>query len=325
MGLGLNIQHTFCSNLSSGTISMTGDPDTLITDNGDGTININHGGEFRIVDRTDTFNFISRSRLRSWVATNNIDHIASGTDGSKVIIVDINSVITIVALPSGSGKLLANEGAGVPNFNTHLQLGSIVKDAGSIDSFLFFVGINNNIHNRVRFLLDTTNVINSINSPQDIVISGNNDLKLKYTKGSALLTDIGFIKTDGLNLDEDILSADLPDVFLVSVTRDGIIQSFSTDLDVLNIESSVGNLTPMSNNTAANRYLLGFADEQFAVILFGKTDFGGGAALQDAADAIEDLDNIALTQAGVKLRKISVIKSETDNANFILNLLKQYR
>ena len=322
MGLGLDKQQKYYSDLSTGVMTMTGDPETLLTDNGDGTIDVNHGGVYRIVDRTDTFNFLSRSRCKSWVATSNIDHTASGADGNKVIIVDNTGVISIIALPSGSAKLLADEGAGIPNFNTHLQIGSLSKDAGSIDSFLFFVGINNNIHNRLRYGLDTVGVVNSVNDPQDIIISGNNDLKLKYTKGSALFTDIGFINTNGLSLDQDILLADIADVPLVSVTRDGIIQSLSTDLDVLNIESPIGTLTPMGNNQAANRYVLGFADEQFVGILFGQVDFGTVAL---AAAASEALNNIALTQFGVKLQKISVDKSETDNANFILTLLKQFR
>lgn len=322
MGLGLDKQQKYCSDLSTGLLSMTGDPETLITDNMDGTIDINHGGQFRIVDRTDTFNFLSRARRNSFIATNNIDHTASGTDGNKVIIVDMSGTITIEALASGSAKLLAFEGVGVPNFNTHVQIGSISKDSGTINSFLTVISVNNNINNKLRFATDTIGVVNSVNDPQDIVISGNNDLKLNYTKGSSILTDIGFVDTDGLSPDQDILAADVTDVPILSVTRDGIIQAIGTDLNVLDIESPIGTLTPMGNNRSANRYVLGFADEQFIAVLFGQADF---STIDVAAIAPETLDNIALTQFGVKLRKISVEKSETDNANFVLTLLKQFR
>lgn len=324
-GYGLPEQKDYFSSLSTGIITMTGDPETLITDNMDGTIDINHGGDFRIVDRTDTFNFLSRSRRRSFVATSNIDHTASGTDGNKVIIVDNTGAISIVALPSGSAKLLAFENGGPPNFNTHVQIGSITKDAGVINNFVGLVTINNNIYNNVRYIMDSVGILNNTNDPQDIVISGNNDLKLKYTAGSSMLTDTGFPDNAGISINQNILAADIPDVPIVSVTRDGIIQAVGTDLNVLDIESPIGTLTPMANNTASNRYSLGFADEFFIVILFEQFDFGGGTALQDASDAPDNLNNITLTQFGVKLRKISVDKNETDNANFLLKKLDRFQ
>ena len=322
MGLGLDRQKKYCSDLSTGLISMTGDPSTLITDNMDGTININHGGDFRIVDRTDTFDFISRSRRRSWVATNNIDHTASGADGNKLILVDINGTITITTLPSDSAKLLAFEGDGTPpNLNTHIQIGSITKDAGVINNFVAVVTVNNNIFNNVRYISDSMGNINFVHEPQDIVISGNNDLKLKYVAGSSLLTDLGFTSTNGLSINQDTFVSDIIDVPILSITRDGIIQAIGTDLNVIDIESPIGTLTPMGNNQSANRYVLGFATEQFVGVLFGEEDFGTLAA---AVAAEENLNNITLTQFGVKLRKISVDKSETDNANFVLTLLKQF-
>lgn len=320
-GYGLPEQKAYYDSLSTGLISLTGDPTTLITDNGDGTMDINHGGDFRIVDRTDTFNFISRSRLRSFVATSNIDHTASGADGNKVIIIDNTGTISIIALPKNSSKLSADEGSGIPNFNTHLQIGTLTKNSGTVNNFIFLVTINNNIFNNTRFFLDSIGIINTIMDPQDIVISGNNDLKLKYTKGSSLLTDTGFKNTGGLSLNQNKLIADIVDVPIISVTRDGLIDSISTDLNVVDIESPIGTLTPMSNNQAANRYILGFADEEFVVALYGQIDFGTIAA---AALAPDLLANIDLTQFGTKLRKISVNKNETDNANFIFTLLNQF-
>ena len=46
-------------------------------------------------------------------------------------------------------------------------------------------------------------VVNSLNEPQDVVISGNNDLKLNFTAGSSLLTDTGFVDNNGLSLNQN--------------------------------------------------------------------------------------------------------------------------
>ena len=309
------------------TVDLLSDPGgdaTVIGTFDDGTLNINHAGNYQVVKPIDQFNFVMKAFGRSWAPVSNLDHTAVGADGNFVIIVDETGVISIDELPSGSAKLLAFEGTGIANFNSHVQIGSITKAGNVINSFVPVLSTTNNIHNKHRYFLDSVGVLNNKNNPQAIEFAGAS-LELVYKAGDSLLTDIGFTDTGGVSPDQDILAADLNPATLVLVTRDDVIQAVTLDIDVVNIESPVGTIVAMSNSTAANRFVLGFADELFIAYLLGQTDYAGGSALADAANAGEAVDNPSLTILGVLMDQISLMKNETDlTANATLTVLSRF-
>ena len=323
MGFLTSKKIEIAKNKSTGLLSIDGDPTTLFSDNGDGTFNINHNGTGEIVDRIDSNNYIPRAKQISWVATSNIDHTAAGSDGNFTVLVDATNTISVVQLGSGLAVLSAFATNGDPNLNTHVQIVSFSKEAGSIISFVTIEFWNGNIHTKVRNFADQIGVLNSTNEPQDIEVVGGN-LELIYKAGSNFLKDEGFQETDGLSPDQDILANDVNPVPILLATRDNIIQSISTDLDVENYESSIGTLSLIPNNNAANRFILGFAAEQFVASLLGQEVFSGGSAQADAAASGELIDNPAISRFGNRIKLISLVEGETDLTNATLTDLLRF-
>jgi len=402
MGLGLDKQLKYCSDLSTGVISLDGDIDTIITINDNlpvaslatrisatevnfeitghatfnlsigsfirtsgwtpaaynitgvvlslpdannvrvvplsdpvtnatgsigvwdaGSINVAHNGVYRIVERPSLY--VPRSKMRAFSATNNIDHSAIASDGNLQVIVDVNQVISIIQQASGEPVLPTFNGAGIENSNTHVQLGVVAKQAGIVDAPSGFIQWNGNIHNRYRFGINTVGVLN-VN--QDVDFTGG-DLTLIYKQGSILSTDTGLTDTGGVDQDQNILTSDINNVTIITVNRNNIIQSVGTSVNVLNFESPVGTFAVMPNNTAANRFYVGFINPNFAGGGFlggvlGQETFSGGSALADAAASTEALDIPGIIIRGVKLIKASILKNETDLVNATKTKLNKF-
>lgn len=288
-----------------------------------GSLNINHNGKYRNLKRPSLYR--PQSTMLFFVAKNNIDHSAIGTDGNFSIVVDDTETISIIQLPTGIAKLEAFLGAGVPNFNTHLELGTFFKDAGVVGGFTPVAFWNGNIHNRFRYSADTIGVLNNT---QDVDFTGG-DLTLIYRAGFIFSTDVGFADTGGVSNEQNILTSDVNAPLILTVTRDNIIQDISVDVNVTDFESPVGTLTPLGVARAGNRFMLGFVDPNFPgggflVNLLGQMPFPGATRVQDAANSTEPLDNPNLTKLGSRLIKISVDVNEVDLNNAIKTKLEKF-
>ena len=97
----------------------------LLTDNGDGTFNINHAGQAEIIDRSNPY--YPKQKYSSWSITNNIP---VGADGAYVILIDSTGAIVQHQYSDESSQLEATD----DNFNTdnHIQLGSLTVEGGLI-------------------------------------------------------------------------------------------------------------------------------------------------------------------------------------------------
>jgi hypothetical protein len=305
MGYGGDKQKKYYNDLSTGLIKIDGDPTGLITDNGDGTFNVNRAGKYRVVDRSDPNNFDSRSRIYNWPITSNIDHTVAGSDGNIIVYVDKDQTIKVTMLSSG-GALL--DAISDPNINDVVQIGNIVVQGGVVFGIEIFLFVNNNIQNKFRNLLSYMPTLRSILQPPILEPVGGN-LQLIYTSGFSLIPIVGFEDSEGRNPDQSETTSSNP-VNIGIVTRDNVLQSFSTNLDVNNYESSPGVITAKANNKATNNFALGFGP--FVVQLYGQEEYAGTSPEIQASTANEDVDNPGISRFGSKLKQYSVLQGEVD-------------
>lgn len=338
-GYGLPEQRIYYRNLSTGLIiigSGTDDPANLLTDNGDGTIDVNFGGEFRIVDRVNEDNttpvlnnrpFKIRSRIVKWVATANINHIAAGSDGEFWITVDENSTIEITLSTTGSLLVPVFSDSGI-NLNTHLQLGGMVKTSGTVDVLESAPVVDNNIPNTIRHI--ARNAIGVINSADESIeidpIAGT--IQLALNEGITFTGAPGqWLASGGLTTNFFRSVATSPvSIFTIDRAGDGNIVSISTSANVTEFESSPGVFSSIGASKAANRFYQ--SELIFITELLGQKTFSGGARLTDAAADNEPLDIPGLTSLLPKVVQISVDNASTDlslTAQAIFTLLKQFR
>ena len=331
MGLGLNRQQNLYSNFSSGLISIgnsTDDPSNLITNNGNGTISINFGGKYKIVDRVNTANnryYTSRSRILSWKPVADLDHTSIGSDGNFIIVVDDAETISIIQLSSNQALLPVYSDT-EPNQNTHIQIGNFVKSGGAIISSTIEVAqlVNNNTPNRLNNIAQTIGTVNSIVSPIEISPI-TSSIQIATTQGRAFVPRSGFAQTKGINPDQFTTNASSP-TLIILITRDNLIQGQSFNVNVNDYESSPGIITAKSNSRVTNNFILAFA--QFNVQLLGQIEFSGADRLQDASEFSEELDLPELVLAGAKISKVSIEQGATDLTNSseaIFRDLEQFR
>jgi hypothetical protein len=270
----------------------------LFTDNGDGTYNLNYGGQVEIIDRSNYA--YPKLRIIDFSATNNIN-----TGGNGVFVILINSLGQIInhQYADQVAELKAND----PNFNTdnHVQLGVVALDAGFISSLQPVIQYSGNIPNRLRSTQRAISIINSNVSPIRIESSGAN-LNLKIMAGSSISSDFGFTSQGAKAPDFDEVFVDEDPAFLLGVLRDNTFFASGFDLDVLNYESSVGVLTVMTNNRFSNRYLISFTD--FIGYTLGQNQYN---SLQEAFDSELNPDTPSSGAAGLLTNRISLAKNAT--------------
>lgn len=307
---------------STGLVKFNGDSSTLITDNGDGTININHSGLFDRIVKTDPGNYESETISGNWIATNNIDHTAAGADGNVLIIVDRNGVISIIQLVSGNA-FLPSFSTTEPDLNSHIQIGILTKTAGSIFNLEPTIVWNGNVMSRLRYLIKEIGVLTSLTNPSVITAGGN--LELNVTSGDRLLIDSegAFLQTDGMN-PEQVNDNALTSALIVKALRDDSISSQSLDLDVNNIEdiNSPGMLVSKGASRASNNFMLTF--QTFIVQIYGQIIYSGGTRIVDASQANESSEIPGIALAGGKIVQISVDNAETDLDNAIFKKLNRF-
>lgn len=337
MGLGLDKQLELCSSLSTGLIKIgtdSDDPTTLITDNGDNTIDTNFSIKYRIVDRvndsngTPANNQFTRSRSRMFIASpvSNLSH-SSITDGNVLFLVDSASAVTAIQLVSGQATLSPHSDVD-PDLNTHVQIGGLTKVAGSVEAGTLFVeqNVNNNIYNRLRNAQQAMGTINSIDDP--ITISPiATTIQITVNSGRAFLpSEAGFIQTKGLNPSQFTNSAASP-VTVLSVDRlgDGNIVNISTSLNVNQFESVPGTFTAKGSNRASVNKIIAFGN--FVVELLGQIEYSGSTRLDDGLAANEPVDNPAISSAGAKISEIAIDVGATDlslTSEAKFKILKQF-
>lgn len=336
-GYGLQEQQTLYSSLSTGLIKIgtnSDDPTTLITDNGDNTIDTEFDVNYRIVDRvndangTPANNQFTKSRSRIFTASpvSNLSH-ASITDGNVLFLVDNTGAVSAVQLTSGGADLSPHSDVD-PDLNTHVHIGGLTKSSGSVEASTLFVeqSINNNIYNRNRNIEQAIGTINSIDNPITISpIAGT--IQIATTAGRAFLPGAaGFIQTKGFNPSQFTNTASSPTTILtVDRVGDGNIVNVSTSLNVNEFESTPGTFTAKGANKASVNKIIAFST--FNVELLGEVTYSGGSRLTDALAANESVNNPGISSAGAKIQEIAIDNGATDLtlvAEAIFKDLKQF-
>ena len=274
----------------------------LLTDNGNGTFNINHAGQAEIIDRSNPS--YPKQKYPSWSIANNI---AIGTDGVYVILIDSTGTIVQHQYSDQSSELKATD----ENFNTdnHIQLGTLSVDGGFISSIQPVIQYSGNISNRFRAFQRLLGLVNSSKAPISITPILNT-LNLQINVGNSASADFGYVKLGSKAPDIDRVDPVVAPAFLLTALRDNSIIGAGFDLDVSLFESSIGIATVMTNNRASNRWLISFTD--FAGVILGQTEHNSVAI----ALASTNLANIpAIASAGLLVTKIAVLKN-TLNLDF---------
>jgi hypothetical protein len=270
----------------------------LFTDNGDGTYNLNFGGQVEIIDRTNYA--YPKLRIVNFSATSNIN---AGGDGVFVILINSSGQIVNHQYTDQGSELKADD----PSFNTdnHVQLGTVNIDTGLISSIQPVIQYSGNLPNRLRATQRAIAIINSNISPIRIEPNGAN-LNLDIKTGSSISADFGFPNQEAKAPDFDKISSPVTQAFLVGALRDNTIFTASTDLDVINYESSVGVLTVMTNNRFSNRYLVSFTD--FAGYVLGQNQYND---ITTAFNASFNAQIPSIAAAGLFTNRITVAKNAT--------------
>jgi hypothetical protein len=234
----------------------------LLSDNGDGTFNINHSGRALIIDRSNPY--YPKDKYPFWNATNNIP---VGADGVYVLLINSSGSIVQHQYADQSSQLKATD----PDFNTdnHIQLGTISVFGGLINSIQPVIQYSGNIANRLRGLNRILGVVNSVTEPIRIV-PVINTLNIAIQVGDSSSADFGFVKLGAKAPDIDRVDPELSPALLVTALRDNTIIGASFDIDVTLFESSPGVTTIMNPNKFAVRWLISFTD--FVGVILGKTE-----------------------------------------------------
>lgn len=270
----------------------------LFTDNGDGTYNVNYAGQVEIIDRTNYA--YPKLRIINFLATNNIN---AGGNGTFVILINSLSQVINHQYADQASELKADD----PTYNTdnHVQLGTVSIDTGLISSIQPVIQYSGNISNRLRATQRAISIINSNVNPIRIEPNGAN-LTLNIETGSSISADFGFPNQEAKAPDFDNVSSTVITPLLLGVLRDNTIFAASTNLDVINYESSPGVLTVMTNNRFANRYLVSFSD--FAGYVLGQIQYNDITA---AFTSILNPEIPSIAAGGLLTNRISVLKNAT--------------
>lgn len=331
MGLGAEKQLIKNNNLSTGLISIgeaKDNPNGLFTDNADGTIDINFGGKYLIVDRINIANarfYTPQPEELNWVATSNLNY-TSLNDGNVLITVSILGIVEVMQLVSGAAALPVYSSS-EPHLNDHVQIGVFEKSGSTIiaGSLAVIQTVNNNIHNKNRNVVRTIGTINS--QDNTIVVSPiAATIGIATSAGTAFIAgEDGFAQTEGFNPNQFTITASSPTLIL-KVTRDNVIQSITFALDVNNFESSPGTITAKGAARATNNFIVAFAF--FNAELLGQQEFSGATRVAVASAFDEDPDFPELVIFGGKIAKVAIDVGATDltlAAQALFTVLKQFR
>lgn len=323
-GYGLSEQQAYYSSLSTGIIQIgtdSNDPTTNITDNGNGTLQVNFPTSYRIVDRVSQSNGApvnnqyGKSRSRIFVCNPiAVDH-TSITDGNILVVCNNTGAVSVIKLPNNQGILPAFSNAG-PDINSHVQIGFVNKVSGNISAgtLLSIVNVNNNPINKTNNTNRAIGVINSQDNP--ITISPiTSTIQIATNEGAAFTpSPAGYYLANGLNENQFIATAKSPtNILLINRAGDGSVVSITTSLNVTQYESSPGIFTAISGSKCSLNTIIAFPN--FNAQLLGQQEFSGSNRLQDAIDTDEpsNVPNVALF--GAKASRIAIDSGATDLSN----------
>jgi hypothetical protein len=300
---------------STGIVFIDGSPLTFVTFNsnpgGLATVDINHAGIARIVDRTITFE--AKPKYFSFEAISGVS-APTGT-GNFIIYINGSGVVTITDI-NGQSRLSAYDPDNL-DMNEVVQVGQMSVEDGSIGNSTIFPQWVGNIGNRQAGIMDALGVINSIVDKVTISIPGGG-LGLDIEPGLALSRGVGFQEGAFDQGADYVKVSSTPGSLVVLVTRDNVIVGFSFSIDTLNYESPVGTLTVIPPNKSANRFTTVFPSSQFIGYLLGQEVY---TTTTLALESFELADFPSIFAGGAPVLQIAVDKNETDLANAVFKEL----
>lgn len=279
----------------------TVDPLIFLSDNGDGTFNVDSPGKGKLVDRANPF--IPIMKKFSWAAESNI--AVAVPNGIFLVLVDENGVISSQNIDD-LASLSINRAP--PNLNTHLQIGAISTVGGFVNTIASNIYTDGNIMNRFRSFSQILGTLNSVNKSEGLEpVPGG--LTMSLIDGEQFASDQCFQFTNGNSPDTCTFDT-TPPAFIIAATRDNVIVDAGFDVNVLEYEDPIGTLITMTNNRSALRFFLSFGD--FGGYIFGQQEY---LTSLEAIQSTEKAEFPAIALSGAPTIAMAVEKNETDLVN----------
>lgn len=302
-------------NQSTTLTRIDGPLDTMFTNNGDGTFNLNHAGSGIVVDRSNPFEFTVH--VLNWLPQSNVS-----TPPGTLISIYINKKNEAVGVDLPASRLSLLDKDNGFDANRLLQIGFSRKTGGVLDDVgadmpaIQYTGnlgiVKANIE---RNMLGT---VRSIRNPIKLLFNSG-ALTAKLSAGDTLFENGAWSNSafDGVH-NPDSVSVEEADTLFVYVDRLNNIVGADVNFDVLNYESPIGTLIEIEPNKAALRFSVEFADDSFTAVAYGQNTENTTQLVMDSPEKFE-IPSILI--AGGALNRTAVFKNETNSDNFINEVL----
>jgi hypothetical protein len=306
------------NDMSSGVLSIAGSISTFFTINAIGgsndSITINHAGKAVIVDRASTFG--AKPQYVSWAAGSTV--VSPGDNGNFIVYIDSDGIVKIGSA-NDLAKLPAYTTSGI-NMNNAVQLAGYSITGGTITSGAALLQWWGNNMNRVGALMDALGPINSFgDSITNSIVAGG--LNMAIGAGDAISRSVGF-KSDLGTQSPDLLPVpSISPTILAFATRDNVVQSFAFNVNVTQYESSLGVLSNIPPNKAANRYFVTFPNNQFSGYHVGKLTYNTTTLAINTTTETANFSQIYA--AGVPTIQLAVLVGETNLSNALTKQLQR--